>query len=126
MNHNLIIKNGNVGVEFRDPKDGALWECVPVNMIRDGYRLVGTVDRPDGTIDDLGQNAEGQFRIFRRSTDPWAFYSHERGRVLSDQDLQGFGLSRRDSYEPTEPEAVQAEGEYSSLHRSNLILPQGV
>jgi hypothetical protein len=95
-----------------------LWECVPITLPY-GFRMVATVDRPGGDIYDLGQNAEGQFRLFRRKRDPFLFYSHGKPEILSDLDLAGFGLSRSDS---CEPERAEEEGEFSSLCRSHLIV----
>lgn len=98
-----------------------LWEAFVPITLPGGFRIVGTVvrDGSDADIYDLGQNAEGQFRLFRRQRHPYFFYSHCKGEVLSDIDLQGFGLSRKDS---CEPERVDEEGEFSSLCRSNLIV----
>ena len=88
-----------------------------------GFRHVASVERPDsdgnvcgrGEMYDLGQNAEGLFRLFRRANGVLENSHIGRGESLSDQDLVGFGLTRADS--PLDPE----EGDYSSLCRSNLI-----
>lgn len=104
----------------------AQWEMVQVQL-PDGYRIVGSVDRPcsDGNVMtpgdtyDLGQNAEGQFRLFRRSKDPWTLNSHAKGEILSDVDLAGFGLTRSQSCE--EAEQAEQEGNFSSLCKSHLI-----
>lgn len=104
----------------------SLWEVCELTL-PDGYRIVGSVERPDsagnvlgqGEIYDLGQNAEGQFRLFRRSTDPWSLNSHVgKGEILSDVDLAGFGLTREQS---CEPDRAAEHGDYSSLCRSHLI-----
>ena len=102
-----------------------LWECVEL-LLPNGYRMVGSVERPTsdgnvlgkGEMYDLGQNAEGQFRLFRRSTDPWSLNSHGKPEILSDVDLAGFGLTRNQSYEP---EGIEEHGDFSSLCRSHLI-----
>lgn len=95
----------------------AQWEMTTITLPA-GFRMVASVERPDGDMYDLGQNAEGQFRLFRRKTDPWLIYSHGKPEVLSDIDLAGFGLTREQSFEP---ERVEEDGEFSSLCRSNLI-----
>lgn len=92
------------------------WELVNVDMLPGGYRKVGTVDRPDGTIEDLGQNADGNFMLFRRSSCLETPYSHEKGRKLSPIDLQGFGLSPDQSVDD-----VNGDGQYSGLCKSNLV-----
>jgi hypothetical protein len=84
-----------------------------------GYRMVAVVDRPDGTTEDLGQNAAGEFRLFRRLTGVLENSHDQRGHPLSDEDLAGFGLSRDQC--PIYPDDVQAEGDFSSVVRSNLI-----
>ena len=81
-----------------------------------GFRHVATVDRPNGDIYDLGQNAESQFALFRRSVDPWLFYSHGKPKRLSDEDVQGFGLLRAVCFEPDAD-----HGEFSSLCTSHLL-----
>lgn len=103
------------GIEARDHTGE--WEVV-IKTLPDGFRMVATVDRPDGDIYDLGQNAEGKFALFRRSTDPWSFYSHGKAERLSDQDVAGFGLLRAVCYEP---DSLVEHGEFSSLCRSHLI-----
>ena len=94
-----------------------VWEVVEKTLPQ-GFRHVATVDRPNGDIYDLGQNAEGKFAIFRRSTDPWLFYSHGKAERLSDEDMQGFGLLRETCYEP---ETITDEGMFSSLCKSHLL-----
>lgn len=102
----------------------SLWEWCELTL-PNGYRMVGSVERPtsdgnvlgNGDMYDLGQNAEGQFRLFRRSTDPWTLNSHNKGEVLSDIDLAGFGLTRSQSQE-----RIEENGEFSSLCRSNLLV----
>ena len=93
-----------------------LWEAFVPWTLPDGYRIVGTVDRPDNTTYDLGQNAAGQFRLFRRQVGAYHFYSHCKGAILSDQDLIGFGLTRAQSCE-----SVSGEGMFSALYPSHLI-----
>ena len=93
------------------------WEMIEV-ALPGGYRMVATVDRPNGDVYDLGQNNEGQFRLFRRRTDPYALNSHGKGEILSDVDLAGFGLFRDQS---CEPERAAEEGSFSSLCRSHFI-----
>ena len=95
-----------------------MWEVVE-KTLPNGFRHVATVDRPGGDIYDLGQNAEGQFALFRRSTDPWSFYSHGKAERLSDEDVRGFGLLRAVCYEP---DSVEDHGQFSGLCTSNLIL----
>jgi hypothetical protein len=74
-----------------------------------GYRHVASVERPDasgnmcgkGEIWDLGQNAEGKFRLFRRGTGEFENSHVAKGEPLSDVDLVGFGLTRSQvQYEP--------------------------
>ena len=96
---------------------GQKWEIIEKTM-PSGYRMVATVDRPDGTIHDLGQNAEGKFALFRRSDDPWTMNSHVAMDRLSDADLAGFGLLRAVC---VEPETVQEWGDFSALCKSNLV-----
>ena len=105
----------------------AQWEMTVITL-PDGFRMVASVERPTadgnvcgkGEMYDLGQNAEGQFRLFRRKTDPWLTYSHGKPEILSDLDLAGFGLNRAQS---CEPERIEEEGDFSSLCRSNFIPP---
>lgn len=94
------------------------WEVVE-KTLPGGYRIVATVDRPNGDIYDLGQNAESKFALFRRLTDPYSWYSHGKAERLSDADIAGFGLLRAVCADLEE--TIQEEGEYSSLCRSNLI-----
>lgn len=96
------------------------WEVVE-KTLPGGFRLVATVDRPNGDIYDLGQNAEGKFALFRRLTDPYSWYSHAKAERLSDTDVAGFGLLRAVCVDVPE-EAIEENGDYSSLCRSNLIL----
>lgn len=94
------------------------WEVVEKTLPR-GFRLVGVVDRPDGTVYDLGQNAEGKFALFRRCTDPFALNSHyDKPERLSDEDVRGFNLLRAVCYEPGDHEE---HGEYSSLCTTHLL-----
>ena len=73
--------------------DGSVdWEIIPKTLPK-GFRMVATVDRPDGTTHDLGQNAEGNFALFRRSTDPWSENSHGPMDRLSDADLEAAALA---------------------------------
>ena len=92
-----------------------------------GFRHVASVERPDadgnccgkGEVWDLGQNAEGKFRLFRRGTGELENSHVGWGDPLSDDDLIGFGLTRDQvHYLPGE---VGFEGEYSSLNRSHLL-----
>ena len=92
-------------------------------ILPNGFRHVASVERPDsdgnvcgkGEMYDLGQNAEGLFRLFRRGNGVLENSHVGLGEPLSDQDLAGFGLTRKQS--PLDPE----EGDYSSLCKSNLI-----
>jgi hypothetical protein len=96
-------------------------------VLPNGYRHVGVVERPSadgnvlgkGEVYDLGQNAEGHFRLFRRLKGHLDNSHDMRGEPLSDVDLAGFGLTRAQSPydDPSE------DGEYSSLNKSHLILP---
>jgi hypothetical protein len=96
-------------------------------VLPNGYRHVGVVERPTsdgnvlgkGEIYDLGQNAEGLFRLFRRGKGHLENSHDLRGEALSDADLAGFGLTREQS--PYDDE-VNEGGEFSSLNRSNLIV----
>ena len=81
-----------------------------------GFRMVASVERPDGSVYDLGQNADGIYRLFRRATGEFE-NSHCKGESLSDLDLQGFGLTRDQSPH----DDVETEGNFSSLCLSNLI-----
>lgn len=99
-------------------------------VLPNGYRHVASVMRPspsgnaaamDGEIYDLGQNAEGKFRLFRRGTGELETSHIGRGEPLSDTDLQGFGLTREQC--PFQPGDLEYEGEYSSLCKSHLIIP---
>lgn len=100
-----------------------LWEVCEKTLPR-GFRLVGVVDRPDGTTYDLGQNAESKFALFRRCTDPFSLNSHyDKPERLSEEDLIGFGLLRSVCYEPGD---IEDSGEYSSLCKTHLLVPQGV
>jgi hypothetical protein len=89
-----------------------------------GYRHVASVQRPSsdgnvmtGDIYDLGQNAEGLFRLFRRGTGEFGNSHVGNGEPLSDADVAGFGLTREQC-----PEDVwQEDGEYSSLCKTHLI-----
>jgi hypothetical protein len=108
----------SIGYEVRDPVTGQQWEVVE-KTLPGGFRMVATVDRPNGDIYDLGQNAEGKFALFRRLTDPFSFYSHGKAERLSDIDVAGFGLLRAVCFEP--PEGIEEQGEYSSLCTSHLI-----
>ena len=62
--HHIIIKGQTPGMEMQ-AEDGG-WMSVPVTL-PDGYRIVATVDRDDGSIWDLGQNNDKEFRLFQRS-----------------------------------------------------------
>ena len=102
------------------------WEVLLVQL-PNGYRHVASVERPTsdgnvlgrGEMYDLGQNAEGNFLLFRRLTGPFESYSHAKGEKLSPTDLIGFGLLPHQSQD----DVILAEesGEYSSLARSNLV-----
>jgi hypothetical protein len=70
-----------------------------------------------GEIYDLGQNAEGKFRLFRRGTGEFECSHVGNGEPLSDTDLAGFGLTREQC--PFEP--GDQDGEYSSLCKTHLI-----
>jgi hypothetical protein len=97
-------------------------------VLPNGYRHVGVVERPSadgnvlgkGEIYDLGQNAEGRFRLFRRGKGHLDCSHDMRGEPLSDADLAGFGLTR--AHSPYDDEVNEA-GEFSSLNKSHLILP---
>lgn len=92
-----------------------------------GYRHVASVERPSadgnvlgqGEIYDLGQNAEGIFRLFRRGTGEFENSHVGKGETLSDIDLAGFGLTRKQS--PYQPGDFEYLGDFSSLCTSNLI-----
>ena len=92
-----------------------------------GFRHVASVTRPSsdgnilaqGEIYDLGQNAEGVFRLFRRGTGQFENSHVGRGETLSDVDLAGFGLTRDQS--PFQPGDLEHEGEFSSVCLTNLI-----
>lgn len=95
------------------------------HVLPNGYRHVASVERPDadgnvcgkGEVYDLGQNAEGKFRLFRRGDGVLENSHVGRGEPLSDDDLAGFGLTRGQvQYEPDE-----LCGDYSSLNRTTLL-----
>lgn len=117
----LILSTERVGYEVRR-EDGSEWEMV-IKTLPQGFRHVATVDRPNGDIYDLGQNAESRFALFRRNTDPELFYSHGKAERLSDEDVRGFGLLRAVCYEPDPfpEETIRDEGLYSGLCKSHLI-----
>ena len=112
----MEIRSTRDEVVERAVQEAKLWEIVQKTLPA-GFRFVATVDRPNGDIYDLGQNNEGQFRLFRRCTDPQLMNSHHpKGEILSDTDLVGFGLSREQSCD-----SVNGDGQYSGLCISNLI-----
>jgi len=92
-----------------------------------GFRHLASVERPSadgnvlgkGEIYDLGQNAEGICRLFRRGTGEFENSHVGRGETLSDIDLAGFGLTRVQS--PFQPGDFEHEGEFSSVCRTNLV-----
>lgn len=89
-----------------------------------GFRHVASVERPDadgnvcgrGEMWDLGQNADGKFRLFRRGTGELENSHVGWGDPLSDDDLHGFGLTRDQVFYLPEEQGV-----YSSLNRSHLL-----
>lgn len=94
-------------------------------ILPNGYRHIATVarDAADGStmtgdIYDLGQNADGLFRLFRRLTGEMENSHDIRGEALSPDDLMGFGLTRDQCKWELGDEY---EGEYSSLNRTMLI-----
>jgi hypothetical protein len=112
-----IIIPGKSGItEAYDPSSGAMIEA-GVCLLPDGYRLVGTCTK-GGDPHDLGQNAEGQFALFRRCTDPYSFYSHHKAERLAPEDMQGFFGMSLDYVQ-----AIDEDDEYSSLCKSNLVKP---
>lgn len=112
----MIRPDANKLVQFRD-KNGSDWE-VSVKQLPDGFRHVATVDRPNGDIEDLGQNAEGKFALFRRLDDPFSFYSHGKMQRLSDEDILGFGLLRAVCVESGD---MEDDGMFSSLCKTQLV-----
>lgn len=92
-----------------------------------GFRHVASVERPSsdgnvlgkGEIYDLGQNAEGVFRLFRRGTGEYENSHVGQGETLSDTDLAGFGLTRAQS--PYQPGDFEYEGDFSSICTTNLV-----
>ena len=110
-------------------KNAQLWELIDATYITKDYRLVATVERDENAITgsyvsetyDLGQNAAGEFMLFRRCTDPWMLNSHHKGERLSPQDFIGFGLGQK-GYTIDEVCRAEEQGEFSSLCKSNLIL----
>lgn len=87
-----------------------------------GYKMVACVQRPDGTTYDLGRNAEGQHRLFRRMSGTEFENSHcQNGEPLSDVDLQGFGLTRAEC--PVLPGDLENEGDYAPVadHLKQLL-----
>jgi hypothetical protein len=93
-----------------------------------GFRHVASVERPDvsgnccghGEVWDLGQNAEGKFRLFRRLAGIMENSHDPRGEPLGPVDLAGFGLT--DSQNAYESDELMEYGDFSSLCKSNLIL----
>lgn len=102
-------------IQFRDIH-GSDWE-VTEKKLPDGFRIVATVERPNGDVEDLGQNAEGKFALFRRLTDPFSFYSHGKPQRLSDVDVEGFGLLRAVCFEGD----TESDGNYSSLCKTHIV-----
>lgn len=93
-----------------------------------GYRHVASVERPGpdgnvcgkGEIWDLGQNAEGKYRLFRRGTGQFENGHAGKGEPVSDEDMAGFGLTREQC--PFEP-GDEGFGDYSSICKTNLLIP---
>ena len=115
----IIIPGKSGVVHAIDPSTGVEWEAGE-KTLPGGYRMVGSVSRPDGDVYDLGQNSEGKFALFKRRTDPYEFWSHGPAERLSDADIAGFGILR---FACAEPGDMEEHGDYSSLARSNLITP---
>jgi len=95
-------------------------------ILPNGYRHVASVHRPDGSgytmrgqVWDLGQNAEGKFRIFRRGTGQFENGHIAKGEAVSDEDMAGFGLTREQC--PFEP-GDEGYGVYSSICKTNLLI----
>lgn len=94
-------------------------------LLPNGYRHVASVQRHDcsggasGEVWDLGQNAEGMFRLFRRGVGQFENGHIGLGDAVSDEDMAGFGLTREQC--PFEP-GDEGYGEFSSLCKSNLLL----
>lgn len=85
MSELLIPKHGSIVTA-----DG--WEIIEKTLPH-GFRHIGTAEFPNQTIYDIGQDAAGNFRKFRRSTEPWTLNSHAaKGESLSPEDLAGLGL----------------------------------
>jgi hypothetical protein len=117
--HNIIVKGKTPGMTVRmETATGEVeWMTVPVTLPQ-GYRIVATVDRDDGSIWDLGQNNDKEFRLFQRYTDPWRWHSHGPATKLSPQDIQGFGLTDDPQFCQAD---VEGEGQYSAIYTSNFI-----
>jgi hypothetical protein len=113
---NIIIPGKSGIVEAYDPSSGAMIEA-GVWSLPGGYRVVGTCTK-SGECYDLGQNAEGKFALFRRRTDPFEFYSHDKPQRLAPEDLMGFFGGQFQSVQ-----AIDEDDEYSSLCRTNLVTP---
>lgn len=94
------------------------------HVLPSGYRHVASVARPDangdemrGEIYDLGQNAEGKFRLFLRGTGVLDSSHVGRGEPLSPEDLAGFGLQKEQvHYYPDE-----VIGRFSSINQTMLV-----
>lgn len=82
-------------------------------ILPNGYQMVACVERPDGTMYDLGVNAEGQHRLFRRRTGEFENSHLTHGEPLSDIDLAGFGLDR--AHCPYLPGDFENEGDYADV-----------
>jgi len=109
----LIPKHGNLVTP-----DG--WEIVEKTLPY-GFRHLGTAEFPSNTVYDIGQNAAGEFRKFRRSNDPWTLNSHAaKGESLSPEDLAGLGLLPN-SPQPREPISRAEDGVYGGLCTTHLI-----
>lgn len=98
-------------------------------ILPNGYRHVASVERPTadgnvlgkGEVYDLGQNAEGKFRLFRRGKGEFENSHVGHGEPLSDTDLLGFGLTRQQC--PYMPGDHEWAGDFSSICSSNFLQP---
>lgn len=81
-----------------------------------GYRHVAVYESPEGEMWDLGQNAEGNFLMFRRQTTAGLDGSHVRkGEKVPPEHMLGFGLM------PWQSNDDPQFGEFSSLNKTQLL-----
>lgn len=119
LNMDILIPGWSGLVQAYDPSSGAMIEA-GCQLLPHGFRMVGSCTK-GGDPYDLGQNAEGKFALFRRSTDPETFYSHGPAEKLTPEDMAGFFGMNIPGVSIGDP--AEEDDEYSSLCKSNLVTP---